>query len=63
MAAGLSDTVMDWANVVEAMDAGAPGLNRPAKYQKRAPTEEEFAKLSKQELYDLFGARYRKNSD
>jgi IS1 family transposase len=34
MAAGLSDTVMDWANIVEAMDADTPA-------QKRGPYKKE----------------------
>ena len=33
------------------------------KYQKPPPTTEEFAKLSTQELYDLYGARYPKISN
>jgi hypothetical protein len=28
MAAGLSETVMDWANIIEAMDTDAPAPKR-----------------------------------
>jgi hypothetical protein len=35
MAAGLSETVMDWANIVEAMDADTPAKKRsPYKKEK-----------------------------
>jgi hypothetical protein len=34
MAAGLSETVMDWAQIVEAMDADAPARKR-GHYKKR----------------------------
>ncbi len=39
MAAGLSETVMDWANIVEAMDADAPA-------QKRGPYKKTAAEIS-----------------
>ena len=35
MAAGLSETVMDWADIVEAMDADAPARKR-GPYKKTA---------------------------
>jgi hypothetical protein len=34
MAAGLSETVMDWAEIVEALDADAP-LKKRGSYKKR----------------------------
>ena len=39
MAAGLSETVMDWANIVEAMDADTPA-------QKRGPYKKAVAEIS-----------------
>jgi hypothetical protein len=39
MAAGLSDTVMDWAQIVEAMDADTPA-------KKRGPYKKTVAQIS-----------------
>jgi hypothetical protein len=35
MAGGLSETVMDWAQIVEAMDADAP-VQKRGQYKKQA---------------------------